>query len=105
MTSSKRKDIMITLQSTPTRKQTERVKMMEELLVVEADALKNSAVNTPRRTRDGRPNEEWVRGRCPECGDDLVSNFYYIGGKGYLLVWECWDSLREDPQCSYRRVL
>ena len=77
---------------------------MEELLVVEAE-LSNETVNKPRRTEDGRPNEEWIRGRCPECGDDLVSNFYYIGGKGYLLVWECWDSLNENPQCGYRRVL
>ena len=105
MTTFKRKDIMIILHKTPAAKQTERVTKMEELLVVEADALKNNGVATPLKTDDGRPNEEWVRGRCPECGDDLVSNLYYVGGKGYLLVWECWDSLKENPQCEYRRVL
>jgi hypothetical protein len=56
-------------------------------------------------TADGRPDPKWVRGKCPECGDDLVSNLYYIGGKGYLIVWECWGSLNEDPRCTYRRVL
>jgi hypothetical protein len=56
--------------------------------------------------KDGRPDPQWVRGRCPECGDDLVSNLYYIGGKGYLMVWECWSSLGEEPRrCQYRRVL
>ena len=55
--------------------------------------------------REARPDPQWVRGRCPECGDDLVSNLYYIGGKGYLLVWECWASLGEDPACRYRKVL
>ena len=58
-----------------------------------------------RRTQETRPDPQWVRGRCPECGDDLVSNLYYIGGKGYLLVWECWASLGEDPACRYRKVL
>lgn len=52
-----------------------------------------------------RPDPKWVRGNCPECGDDLVSNMYYVGGKGYLLCWECWSSLGENPTCSYRRVL
>ncbi len=52
-----------------------------------------------------RPDPQWVRGRCPECGDDLVSNLYYIGGKGYLLCWECWSSLGDNPVCRYRKVL
>lgn len=69
------------------------------------------AVDTPvpavpiGTTPDGRPDPKWVRGKCPECGDDLVSNLYYIGGKGYLIVWECWGGMDDDPQCSYRRVL
>ena len=54
---------------------------------------------------DDRPQPEWIRGRCPECGDDLVSNLYYIGGKGYLLTWECWSSLGDAPKCRYRKVL
>jgi hypothetical protein len=61
---------------------------------------------TPQVAREGgRPDPNWVRGRCPECGDDLVSNMYYIGGQGYLMCWECWGSLGENPQCHYRRVL
>lgn len=54
---------------------------------------------------NGRPKPSAVRGRCPECGEDLVSNLYYIGGQGYLMVWECWGSLGENAECSYRRVL
>lgn len=52
-----------------------------------------------------RPDAEWVKGRCPTCGDDVVSNCYYVGGKGYIIVWECWAGLGERPTCSYRRVL
>lgn len=53
----------------------------------------------------GRPKEEWVRGTCPECGDVLVSNCYYVQGKGYLIVWECWSALADEPTCAYRKVL
>jgi hypothetical protein len=63
------------------------------------------AVNTPLVRENGRPDPEWVRGKCPVCGDDLVSNLYYVGGKGYLVRWECWASLGKDPQCEYSRVL
>jgi hypothetical protein len=59
----------------------------------------------PEMTADGRPKAEWVRGRCPECGEELVSNLYFLGDKGYLLVWECWGSLAESAECDYRRVL
>ncbi len=51
------------------------------------------------------PSPEWVRGRCPECGDHLVSNCYYVGGRGYLICWECWSSLSERPTCQYRKVI
>lgn len=51
------------------------------------------------------PDPEWVRGTCPACGAELVSNSYYIGGKGYILVWECWQRLGPSPTCDYRRVL
>jgi hypothetical protein len=63
------------------------------------------AVNTPLIRENGRPDPEWVRGKCPVCGDDLVSNLYYVGGKGYLVRWECWASLGESPNCEYSRVL
>lgn len=52
-----------------------------------------------------RPEPEWVRGVCPRCGEELVSNSYYVGGRGYLVLWECWGSLVKDPTCDYRRVL
>jgi hypothetical protein len=52
-----------------------------------------------------RPDPEWVRGRCPMCGEDVVSNAYYVAGKGYLIIWECWASLEDEPRCDYRRVL
>jgi hypothetical protein len=54
---------------------------------------------------EGRPDPDWVRGVCPRCGEDLVSNCYYVGGKGYLVVWECWGSTGPEPTCDYRRVL
>ncbi len=62
--------------------------------------------DSPRIGADGRPNPDWVRGKCPDCGDDLVSNMYYIGGRGYVLAWECWTALTHDnADCAYRRVL
>lgn len=64
-----------------------------------------AAVNPPPETPDGRPHPDWVRGRCPECGDDLISNMYFVYGRGYLLCWECWGSRGENAACSYRRVL
>lgn len=51
------------------------------------------------------PAPEWVRGRCPDCGDHLVSNCYYVGGRGYIICWECWSSLSDRPSCSYRKVI
>lgn len=54
---------------------------------------------------DGRPDPKWVRGKCPECGDDLISNLYYVGGKGYVIMWECWGGMGDPPTCTYRRRL
>ena len=55
--------------------------------------------------RCDRPDPDWVRGRCPLCGEEVVSNCYYVGGKGYIIVWECWASLSDTATCDYRRVL
>jgi hypothetical protein len=52
-----------------------------------------------------RPKARHVRGNCPECGAVLLSNLYYIEGKGYLLIWECEAGLMEEPTCTYRRVI
>ncbi len=68
----------------------------------------NAAVESVRQAYDGvsnQPRPEWVRGECPQCGDALVSNCYYVGGRGYLICWECWSSLGEKPSCTYRKVL
>jgi len=51
-----------------------------------------------------RPHPDWVRGHCPQCGGELVSNIYYVGGKGYLRRLECWESLGTAPTCAYHRV-
>lgn len=59
---------------------------------------------TPTR-KEERPDPQWVNGTCPCCGEDTVSNAYYVGGKGYLLFVECWASLGEQPTCSYRQVV
>jgi hypothetical protein len=59
--------------------------------------------------RSERPDLEWVRGTCPCCGEDVISNAYYVAGGnkagGYIIVWECWGSLSEPPTCDYRRIL
>ena len=91
----------------------EKTKVVEDARTRTAaaiEAVENAsgvpAPGTIRRLhRDDRPDPAWVRGRCPECGDDLVSNMYYIGGRGYLIRWECWNSLGEDPACRYYKVL
>jgi hypothetical protein len=86
------------------------VKMTAKLVIKEKASSTEivrgeEAVNTPLVRENGRPDPEWVRGKCPVCGDDLVSNLYYVGGKGYLVRWECWASLGESPNCEYSRVL
>lgn len=52
-----------------------------------------------------RPDREWVVGICPCCGEQVVSNSYYVGGRGYVLVNECWSSLGEVQLCDYRKVV
>lgn len=53
-----------------------------------------------------RPEPEWIRGWCPKCGRaELVSNIYYVAGRGYLVLWECWDAVQGAATCDYRRVL
>lgn len=52
-----------------------------------------------------RPDPAWVRGRCPKCGDDVVSNMYYLSGKGYFIYWECWNKTSEPATCDYSKQL
>jgi hypothetical protein len=80
--------------------------MMTATALVTAPAP--AIVERVRMAFDGlseRPRADWVRGRCPDCGDDLVSNCYYVGGRGYLICWECWSSIGQNPTCAYRKVL
>ena len=78
------------------------------------DARNLGAVESTRSTESvrqvydkaaGQPNPEWVRGVCPQCGEPVVSNCYYVGGKGYICTWECWASLHDPPTCGYRKVI
>lgn len=52
---------------------------------------------------DNRPPAEIVRGRCPECGDELVANMYYHSDRGYILRYECWQML-QGQSCSFYAV-
>ena len=63
------------------------------------------AQNNGGQARAPRPEVDWIRGVCPCCGEALVSNTYYVSGRGYLVVWECWASRGDAPTCEYRRVL
>lgn len=69
----------------------------------------NAAVESVRQAYDGpasdQPRPEWVRGVCPACGAPVVSNCYYVGGQGFLVIWECWKSLSSSAICNYRKVL
>jgi len=67
--------------------------------------MEKTLVSGQQRRREERPDAEWVRGQCPLCGEDLVANCYYVGGKGYLIAHECWSSLGDAPTCHYRRIL
>ena len=52
-----------------------------------------------------REAPEWLRGECPRCGGELIPNSYYVGGRGYLVVWECRASGGGETGCDYRRAL
>lgn len=55
--------------------------------------------------KNERPDPEWVRGRCPKCGEELVSHCHYLPRSGYVVVWECWNSRPEVATCDYRKML
>lgn len=54
---------------------------------------------------DGGPRPAWIRGTCPDCQGAIISNAYYAGPGVYIVVWQCWHNLGENPTCEYRRVL
>lgn len=84
----------------------------------EAEGCITAATTAPELTydivatpgEDGRPDPKWIRGKCPVCGDDLVSNLYYLPGVRYLgspyvVMWECWSAMGEHPTCVFGRTL
>ncbi|MGI4790375.1 MAG: hypothetical protein ACRYFS_16170 [Janthinobacterium lividum] len=52
----------------------------------------------------GMPKPEWVRGVCPDCSAPVVANSYYCGGRGFIVIHECWNSLPAEPTCTHRKV-
>ncbi len=64
----------------------------------------NAAVESVRQAYDGKsehPDPAWVRGTCPDCGGQLVSNCHYVGNRGYIITHECWESLKDKSSCNY----
>jgi hypothetical protein len=62
-------------------------------------------VNGTERKQD-RPDPDWLCDYpCPLCNGDVVSNCYYVGGKGYVIAHECWAGLGPQPTCNWRKVL
>jgi hypothetical protein len=53
------------------------------------------------------PDPALIRGRCPSCGRDVVSELIYTQGRGYFIQWRCvgYDPAAEEPLCRWRRVL
>jgi len=39
---------------------------------------------------------------CGHTGDDLVGNYYWIGGQGYVLVYECQNCLNASWEASQK---
>ena len=76
---------------------------------LETKAAVESVPESVRQASDGKadgpPAPAWVRGACPLCGAPVVSNAYYVGGRGYKILFECWESLRATPACTYRQAL
>jgi len=54
----------------------------------------------PEREEE-RPPQEIERGRGPECGETLVANLYWHPEHGYLLRYECWESLKPEGRCGF----
>jgi predicted RNA-binding Zn-ribbon protein involved in translation (DUF1610 family) len=58
------------------------------------------------KPESGEPNQEWIRGKCPDCGQVLVSNCYQVPGQTRSIVcWDCWNSLGPEPTCKYSKTL
>jgi hypothetical protein len=111
-------DSLAAIEAIPVEEQPDPPAFIDEVVEVAADRPSiaiPAVVPAPRGNyypsgeNGERPPAKWIRGKCPECGDDLVSNLYYVvrgEGKGsYLIAWECWSSLSSPQKCTYRRYL
>lgn len=65
----------------------------------------DATATNPKNGPGPQPLPEWIRGRCPQCGADLVSGWEYVEGRGYLIYWACWNALSDAPSCDYQKVL
>lgn len=90
--------------TTPANK-TERVTILpeEERRVIDRPGFQLAMGAVPEHEEDCPP-EEIVRGRCPECGGQLVANLYYHLLRGYLLRYECWEGLMLQGRCEFYTV-
>ncbi len=68
--------------------------------VLDRDGFQLAMGAVPER-EDERPPSEIVRGRCPECGGELVANMYWHAARGYLLRYECWEGLLPEGRCRF----
>ena len=59
----------------------------------------------PSARQEQRPDADMIRAACPVCGSDIVSQVFYVQGRGYVIFWICWEFLQEVPSCDYRRAL
>ena len=75
---------------------------MSESTILESSPVVKSVRQCYDSAMD-KPLEAWVRGICPQCGDTVIANAYYLGGK-YLITHECWSSFGENPTCEYRKM-
>lgn len=93
-------------QESQRRRQAEQDARRQAELAEAAPAL--GAAESVRQQGDpvtGEPPRSWVRGVCPECGQPLVAGCYRVGGRGFLVIHECWGSLQTPATCRYRKVL
>ena len=52
---------------------------------------------------DGSVPSELHRGKCRDCGRDMVSIMRYITGKGFLVEYLCVGN--KSGECNYQEVL
>jgi len=65
----------------------------------------NVELISPPRTPS--PDPALIRGRCPLCSREVVSELVFVAGRGYLVWWRClgYDAAADEPLCRWRKVL